>query len=380
MKKICFLAVLLPLWSLPGYAQTVAPVDTAAKQAFLIDANTGTVLYAKDADTPMAPSSMSKLMTIYLAFEALKTGKLTMDQELTTSEHAWRQEGSRTFLNVGQKARVEDLLRGVIVQSGNDAAVVLAEGLGGSEPNFAEVMNAKARDLGLNNSHFTNSTGLPDPQHYMTARDLGLLATALIRDFPDLYHYFAETEFIWNNIKQGNRNPLLYRNMQVDGLKTGHTDDGGYGLTASALRDGRRLVLVLNGMNDMQMRADESAKLLDWGYREFGLYPVAKAGAEMATAKIWLGQSSSVPLLAAETVALTLPRNARPGLKASVSYNEPIVAPITKGQPLGKLTVIAPGMEAKEIPLLAGEDVPRVGLLKQIKAKLRYLAGHSPLS
>src|SRR5580704_16701635 len=176
------------------------------------------------------------------------------------------------FLPINGRMKVEDLIRGVIVQSGNDAAVVLAEGLGGSEPGFAGMMNEKAQTLGLQHSHFANATGLPDPAHYSTAHDLGLLAFALIRDFPDQYHYFSELEFTYNNIKQGNRNPLLYRNMNVDGLKTGHTDEGGFGITLSALRDGRRLILVVNGLNDMQARADESAKLLDWGYREFNDY------------------------------------------------------------------------------------------------------------
>lgn len=376
MNKTALALLFLTIFSLPALAQTAAPVETAAKQAFLIDANTGTVLYAKDADTPVPTSSMSKMLTVYLVFEAVKNGKLSMNDELPVSEHAWKQEGSRMFLNTGQKVRVEDLIRGIVIQSGNDAAVVVAEALGsGSESVFAEMMNAKAKELGMTNSHFMNATGLPDPQHYASARDLATLALALIHDFPEDYHYFSETEFAYNNIKQGNRNPLLYHNMNVDGLKTGHTDAGGYGLTASALRDGRRLVLVLNGLEDMQARADESAHLLDWGYREFGLYPIAKAGEKFADAKTWLGTAPSVPLIAPKEVALTLPRNARGGLKVSVVFDQPVPAPIAKGQEIGKLKITAPGMEDKTVPLVAGASVPQAGFFARIWAKLRLMLG-----
>jgi D-alanyl-D-alanine carboxypeptidase (penicillin-binding protein 5/6) len=377
MKKAFLLSAIAILFSLSAQAQNVAPVDTVAKQACLIDANTNTLLYTKDGDSHMPTSSMSKMMTMYMVFDAVKQGKIKLDDEFTVSEHAWKQEGSRTFLNIGQKVKVEDLIRGVIVQSGNDAAVVLAEALGGSEENFADMMNTKAREIGLTNSHFVNATGLPDPAHYSTACDLAKLALALIHNFPDDYHYFSEQDFTYNNIKQGNRNPLLYRNMNVDGLKTGHTDDGGYGLTASALRDGRRLVLVLNGMQDMQARADESAKVLDWGYREFGLYTIAHADEKMADAKVWLGTKPDVSLLASADVELTLPRSARANLKASLNYQEPIEAPIAKGQQLGTLTITAPGMDAKDIPLVAGEDVKKLGFMARLKAKLHYLLAKS---
>ncbi len=366
------------LFAMPLCAQTVASVDTAAKQAFLIDTATGTTLFAKDADTPMPTSSMSKMLTMYLVFEAIKDGKLSLNDELPVSEHAWKQEGSRMFLNVGQKAKVDDLIRGVIIQSGNDAAVVLAESLGsGSESAFAEMMNAKAAQLGMKNSHFMNATGMPDPQHYASARDLAIVAEALIHDFPQDYHYFSEIDFTYNGIKQGNRNPLLYHHMNVDGLKTGHTDIGGYGLTASAMRDGRRMVLVLNGMKGMQERADESAKLLDWGYREYGLYTVAKAGQKFADAKVWLGVAPSVPLFAAADSAVTLPRSARAGLKVVTVFDEPITAPVVKGQEIGKLVMTAPGMDEKTVPLVAGADVGQIGLLHRIWAKLKVMLGHS---
>ena len=371
--KTARLLVLFVLLACPAMAQTIAPLDTPARQAFLLDVNTGTPLFAKDADAPMPTSSMSKMLTIYLVFDALKSGKLTMETMLPTSEHAWKQEGSRMFLNVGQQARVEDLIRGVVIQSGNDASVVFAEYLGASEQNFSEMMNAKAQQLGMAHSHFTNATGMPDPQHYSTARDLATLAQALLRDFPEHYHFFSEKTFTYNNIEQGNRNPLLYRAMQVDGLKTGHTEVGGYGLTASALRDGRRLVMVLNGLKDMQARADESAKVLDWGYREFGLYPVAKAGEKIATTQVDLGKAPAVDLVVARDVAVTLPRSVGANLKKNLAFDPLIPAPITKGQQLGTLTLTAPGMDTQTIPLLAATDIPRLGFFARIWVKMQRM-------
>jgi len=373
MKKLILAFALIVFCPIYALAQAVAPLETAARQAYLVDVSTGTSLFAKDPDVQMPTSSMSKMLTMYLVFEAIKNGKVTLNQTFPVSEHAWKQEGSRMFLNLGERAKVEDLIRGVIVQSGNDAAVTLAEGLAGSEEAFAEMMNAKAQQLGMKNSHFVNATGMPDPQHYSTAHDLATLATALIHDFPADYHYFSELEFTYNNIKQGNRNPLLYRAMNVDGLKTGHTDVGGYGLTASALRNGRRMVLVLNGMSDMQARADESAKVLDWGYREYGLYPVAKAGDTVAEARVWLGQKASVPVVAASDLDITLPRSARAGLKADAVFDQPIPAPVRKGQVVGKLIVTAPGMEHKEVPLVAAWDVDRLGFFARLSAKLHFL-------
>jgi len=371
-------AVSAPLALAVVAAPIVAPLETAAKQTILVDASTGTVLFAKDPDTQMATSSMSKMMTIYMVFDAIKKGTLKMDDLVPTSEHAWKQEGSRMFLNVGESAKVEDLIRGVVVQSGNDAAVALAEYLGsGSEYTFADMMNTKAKELGMSKSHFMNATGLPDPQHYSTPRDLATLAVALIRDFPEDYHYFSETEFTYNKIKQGNRNPLLYRNMNVDGLKTGHADAAGYGLTASAIRGGRRLVMVLNGMKDMQARADESAHVLDYGYREFGLYPVAKANEQLGEAKVWMGQAQTVPVVASQDIALTLPRAARAGLKTAVTFDQPVQAPIAKGQLLGSLTVTAPTMEPKVIPLVAGSDVARLGFFARLGVKIHMLFNKS---
>jgi D-alanyl-D-alanine carboxypeptidase (penicillin-binding protein 5/6) len=362
--------------SQPTSQSVVAPIETTASQVILIDAATGDVLMAKNADERMATSSMIKVLTMYLTFEALRSGKLHLDDLVTVSENAWKQEGSRMFLNVGEKVRVEDLIRGVIIQSGNDAAVALAEALGGSEGNFAAMMNTKAQELGMTQSHFMNAPGLPDPDHYSTARDLARLALATIRDFPEYYHYFSEIEFTHNNIKQGNRNPLLYRGIGVDGLKTGHTEVAGFGLMASSLRDGRRMVLVINGLHSMQERADEPAKILDWGYREFGLYDLLKKDQKVADAKIWLGTTPSVPLVAAKNVVLSLPRGLRSSLKVAYDYVQPVEAPIARGQTLGKIVVSAAGMNDIEVPLVSGQSVARLGFFGRVAAKLRLLFGH----
>jgi D-alanyl-D-alanine carboxypeptidase (penicillin-binding protein 5/6) len=374
MKLRFALGLAFSFFWVPSAQAEVPPLDVAAKQAILVDSTTGAVLFAKDADSPMATSSMSKMMTMYLVFDALKMGKLKLDDTLPVSERAWKQEGSRMFLNVGDRVKVEDLIRGVIVQSGNDAAVTLAEGLGsGSESAFADMMNVKAKDLGMAGSHFVNATGLPDPQHYSTARDLATLAVALQRDFTEHYHYFSETSFTYNGISQGNRNPLLYRNMNVDGLKTGHAEAAGFGLTASCIRDGRRMVLVLNGMENMQARADESAKALDYGYREYGLYPVVKSGDVLANPAVWLGTTSNVQIVAAQDAVMTLPRAARSNMKVVVTFDQPIPAPVKSGDKIGELTITAPDMPAKVIPLVASGDVEQVGFFSRVFQKLSLM-------
>ena len=372
MKK-ALLALFFCLFAFPLFAQTTAPLETVAKQAILIDMATGSTLFAKDADQRMATSSMSKVLTMYLVFEALRNGKLKMDMDLPVSQHAWEQTGSRMLLNPGDHAKVEDLIRGVIVQSGNDAAVTFAEALGVTESGFATMMNAKAAQLGMNNSHFMNATGLPDPDHYSTARDLAILAQAMMRDFPEYYHYFAEQEFTYNKIKQGNRNPLLYHNIGVDGLKTGHTDAGGFGLIASSLREGRRLVLVVNGLGDMQERADEPAKILDWGYREYGLFPIVKQGEKLAEASVWLGRETTVPLVAGKDVTLSLPRSARNGLRVVARFEQPLRAPVAKGQDVGKITISAPGTSDVEVPLLADSNVEQLGFFARLWVKFGLL-------
>lgn len=347
--------------------------ESSAKQAVLLDVTANTILFAKQAEVKMPTSSMSKMMTMYLVFEALKNGKLKLDGETTISERAWRMEGSRMYAPLGSRVKVEDLIRGVIVQSGNDASVALAEAVAGTEDAFAGRMNAKAMELGLTKSHFVNATGLPHSEHYSTPLDLARLGIALQRDFPEYYHYYSEKEFTYNKIKQGNRNPLLYRNMGVDGIKTGHTETAGFGLTASAIRDGRRLVLVVNGLKDMQERADEPARLLEYGFHEFNAYKILQAGQATNMVRTWLGESSSVGIVPENDVLLTLPVSARSGLKVALEYQEPVSAPVSKGQMLGKAIISAPGMEPLEVPLVAQQTVPKFGFLSSLMAKLHLL-------
>ena len=348
-------------------------LETNAREALLVDLETGTTLLAKDADAPMPPASMSKIMTAYMVFERLKDARLSLDDELLVSEKAWRKGGSKMFVKVGNKVRVEDLLRGVIVQSGNDACIVLAEAISGTEDAFAQEMTRRAREIGLQNSNFANATGWPDPNHWMTARDLALLAERIIEDFPEYYPYYAETEFTWSGIRQSNRNPLLYKSVGADGLKTGHTEEAGYGLTASAVQGERRLVLVLNGLSSQRERAEETARIMAWGFREFANYRLVSAGEELDQATVWLGEADSVPLVAPQDLTVTLSRAARANMKVKVVYDSPIPAPIAAGEVVARLVVEAPNSEAVEIPLEAGQDVELLGVFGRLAAALKAL-------
>jgi D-alanyl-D-alanine carboxypeptidase (penicillin-binding protein 5/6) len=360
-------------------AEPVTPIDIKAREYILVDFQTGTVLDAKNADEHMPPSSMSKLMTTYLTLQALKSGKLSMTDELTVSQKAWKMGGaasggSTMFLNPGDKVKVEDLLRGMIIQSGNDACIVLAEGISGSEEAFADEMNKQAKALGLSNSHFVNATGLPSEQHYMTARDLATLARHLIVDFPEFYPVFSETSFTYNNITQGNRNPLLYRlGSGADGLKTGHTEIAGYGLTGSAIRNGRRLILVANGMASIHDRDEETSKLLDWGFREFVNRELFKAGDVVSEADVWLGDTSTVPLAIASDVVVTVPRPAAQSLEARAVYDGPLPAPIKQGAAVGKVVVTGSDISPIEVPLVAANAVGRLGLVGRLKTAAYYI-------
>jgi D-alanyl-D-alanine carboxypeptidase (penicillin-binding protein 5/6) len=348
-------------------------IDTNAREAILLDFDTGQILFEKNADELMPPASMSKIMTVYLAFERLKDGRLKMSDTIPVSEKAWKKGGSKMFIRVGDRVSVSDILRGIIVQSGNDAAIAMAEAIAGSEEAFAELMTAKARALGMERSTFRNATGWPDPQHRMTARELAILAVAMIRNFPEYYSIYSETEFTYNDIRQGNRNPLLYNNMGADGIKTGHTENAGYGLTASAVRDGRRLVLVINGLDSVRARSTESERLLDWAFREFDNYPMFETGETVTDAEIWLGDKASVPLITNRNVVLTMPRTARRDMTVSVEYEGPIPAPIEPGQPLATLRVAAPGIADRTYPLYAGESVAKLGPLGRITSAIGYL-------
>jgi len=357
-------------------------ITTAAKEAIVVDDNTGAVLLDKNADEQMVPSSMSKLMTVYLIFERLKQGSLKLADKLPVSETAWRRHyktgESLMFLPVHSMVSVEDLLRGVIVQSGNDACSVLAEGISGSEEAFAELETKRAREIGLTHSEFKNASGVPEPGHYMTAHDLARLADRLIKDFPDDYKMFDERKFTFNDIPQDNRNPLFYRNVEgADGLKTGHTEDGGYGVTGSAIRAGRRVIVVVNGLPSIKARADESQNLMEWAFREFEDRHLLKAGDQVADAQVWLGAAPTVPVTVADEVVVTLPRMAAKDMKVTAAYDAPIPSPVKKGQKIGALRVEVPGMDRREFTLVAGADVARLGVIGRIFAAARHFLSGS---
>lgn len=359
-------------------ATSAFAIDTTAREAYMVDAKTGHVLLEKDADVSMPPASMSKLMTLYLVFERLKDGRLKLDDTFSVSEKAWRKGGaasgsSTMFLEPRQKVRVEDLIKGIIIQSGNDACIVVAEAIAGSEKNFAVEMTEKARELGMDNSHFANATGWPDPGQRMTAHDLSILAKALIEEFPEYYTFFKEKNFKYNGIRQSNRNPLLYKTMGADGLKTGHTSEAGYGLTSSAMRDGRRLILVVNGLNSVRARSSESERLMEWGFREFNNYALFQKGQEVSSAELWLSDKQSVGLVIDQDVEITLPRKSRRQMKVTVQYDGPIPAPVKKGQELAKVVISAPDVKDIEIPLYAAEDAGRLGFVGRLGAAVKSI-------
>lgn len=362
--------------------RTAAAFETLAREAILVDMTTGAVLFEKNADTPMPPASMSKIMTAYLLFTKLRDGKIKLDDTLPVSENAWRKggcvsDGSTMCLKLDERAKVEDLIRGVIIQSGNDACIVIAEGVAGSEEAYVAEMNKLAKEIGLKDSVFRNSTGLPDPGHVMTARDLTVLARRLITDFPQYYDYYSEKSFTYNGIKQGNRNPLLYKNIGADGLKTGHTKEAGYGLTASAKQGDRRLIMVVTGLPSMQARAEESERLMDYGFRTFENVALLKAGDTVETAQVWLGKQDTVPLQAAQDIVVTVPRQGVAEMKVSVVYDGPVPAPIEKGARIGSLSVTAPGLPAVSYPLVAGADVAELGFFGRAFAGLGSLIGRA---
>ena len=353
----------------------IGPIDTLAKWAVIIDFNTGATLLDKEADVAMTPSSMTKLMTAYLVYERLKTGRLSLGQELSVSEKAWRMGGSKMFVQLNAMVRVEDLIRGMIIQSGNDACIVLAEGIAGSEEGFVELMNAKGREFGLQKTNFRNCTGWPDPDHRMSVRDIAIVARRLITDFPEYYKYDSERSFKYNNIDQMNRNPLVQKGT-ADGLKTGHTEDGGYGLVASSLRGGRRIIEVLNGMPSMRARGEEGERLLDWAFASFENVNLFTAGDVVEQAPVWLGAARTVPLVGGRDVVVTMPRGWRDKAKIAVDYDTPIQAPVARGSKIGSLTVRGEGVPSIDVPLLAGADVPRLGLPGRALAVVaHYLTG-----
>ena len=360
-------------------ASAFPTTETVAQFAYIIDANTGAVLLDKNAEERMFPSSMTKMMTAYIVFDKLQKGELRMEDQFAVSEDAWRRGGAKSdsstmYLALDSRPTVEQLIQGMVVQSGNDACIVLAQGISGSEEAFADEMNRRAKALGLRDTNFRNATGYPDPDHWSTARDLAILAKHSIEDHPDYYKYYAEKEYTYNGIKQGNRNPLLYKSLGVDGLKTGHTEAAGYGLTVSAVREGgRRLIMVLNGLPTIKVRSQESERLLDWAYREFEDVNLFKAGDTVDNVDVWLGNAKSIALVAAAPLTVTLPRKSRREMKVTEFYATPINAPIHKGDQLAKLVISAPGIDPVELPLVSGADVDRLGAMGRLGAAVSYL-------
>jgi D-alanyl-D-alanine carboxypeptidase (penicillin-binding protein 5/6) len=367
------LAALAAVLLAPSYA---GAIETTAKQALIVDYQTGSVLLDKNAEEPIHPASMTKMMTLYLLFDQLKQGKLSLTDSFTVSEAAWGKgtnEESNMFLPLNSKVKIEDLIRGIAVQSGNDACLVVAEGISGSQQAFADLMNKKAKEIGLEHSHFVNPSGIEDPDHLMTAHDILVLAERLYTDFPEYYHYFAEKEFTFNGIKQGNRNPALYKDLGVDGLKTGHLSVSGFGIAVSAERDGRRIFMVIHGTSSMQARADETSRLLDWAYQSFQNVTLAKAGATLETAPVWYGAEETVPLTVAKDLVATLPRGTREQVQVKAVFTGPVSAPIQPGQELGKVIVTTADNGRTEVPLVAGAGVDKTGFFGHIVATLRYL-------
>ncbi|HIV06888.1 MAG TPA: D-alanyl-D-alanine carboxypeptidase [Candidatus Scatocola faecigallinarum] len=376
-RKKLYSSVLTAGLVLAGIGSAVA-IETQARNAILMDYDTGQYLYVKDHEKMVPPASMSKLMTVNMIFEKLKDGSLSLDDTFTVSERAWKlggaaSGGSTMFLKIGEKVRVEDILKGILIQSGNDACIVAAENLAGSEDDFAEMMNKRARELGLNNSSFANSTGLPHPDQKMSVEDLAKLARHIIKEFPEFYHIFSEKYYTHNNITQGNRNPLLYSMPNADGLKTGHTEEAGFCLTASAKKGERRLIEVMTGMNSNKERSEEAERLMEWGFREFNNYNLLNKGQTIAEIPVVFGSEKQVRLVVPETVKRTLKKSQAPKIKMTAVYDKPVKAPVAAGDKLGEVRIELDGQEMENLPLVADRNVEKLGFFGRIGQNLKYL-------
>lgn len=360
------LAVFVSLFSLSALAQPVPPPVLAARAWALVDHATGQTLAEKDADAHIEPASLTKLMTAYITFSKLKDGSLKPDQAVPVSTRAWRMEGSRMFIEPNKPVTVDELIRGVIVQSGNDACVALAETIAGSEEAFAALMNREAQRLGMTNTHFTNSTGLPDPQLYTTARDLARLASAIIRDFPEYYGMYSLKEYSYNGIKQPNRNRLLYMDPSVDGMKTGHTSSAGYCLVSTAQRGPRRLVSVVLGAASDTVRAQESLKLLNFGYQFYETVKLYSADEALSTFRVWKGKLNELPVGFTRDFVLSLPKEAAGKIQVTLESRQPLVAPIEKGQAVGTLSLTVDGEPFGQHPVVALQDVEVAGFFGRL--------------
>ncbi|MCG6862575.1 MAG: D-alanyl-D-alanine carboxypeptidase [Chromatiaceae bacterium] len=343
------------------------PPQLAAKGYLLVDHNSGSILAEHNADERLEPASLTKILTAYVVFRELAAGNIKLDDKALISEKAWRTGGSKMFVEVGKRVSVEDLLKGMIIQSGNDASVALAEYVAGSEATFAELMNTHAKRLGMTNSHFVNADGLPQPEHYSTARDLARVTAATIREFPEYYAWYSQRDFVYNGIKQGNRNMLLYQDDSVDGVKTGHTEAAGYCLIASAKRDNMRLTSVVMGSTGPKARAAASLTLLNYGFRFYETHDLYPAGKQIETLRIWMGEIDELPVGPAEDVSVTIPRRKYDKLSAKLIKNPDISAPIAKGTVVGHISVVFEDKEVRRVPLIALQDVAEGGLLQKAK-------------
>ena len=368
-------AALAMLAALPAHA-----FETRARAAWVYDMTTSSVLLEKDADLALPPASMSKLMTLLMLFEALRDGRVTMDTEFTVSSRAKAMGGSTMYLDERDRPTVRDLIQGIIVNSGNDACVVVAEGLAGSEDAFARLATQRAHALGMVNTTLTNASGWPDAGHRMSVRDLGILARHLIEDFPEHYSHFSETEFDYKNrapANSRNRNPLLALNVGADGLKTGHTQEAGYGLVGSAMQGDRRVIFVITGLERDVDRAQESERIVNWAFRQFSLRTVAPQGARVAEAPVWMGEAETVGLVAAREVKVLVPSLQSDAVQARVDWQGPLQAPLAAGQQVGELVVTVPDMPEVRVPVLVQADVPPAGFLRRVGTAARVLAGRA---
>jgi len=359
------------LWAAAMLAQAEAlmpsPPKLAAKSYVLMDFHSGQFLVRKNPEQRMDPASLTKIMTAYVVFNELKNGNIGLDDKVHISEKAWRTEGSRMFVEVNTEVPVRELLKGMVIQSGNDASVALAEHVAGSEEAFASLMNKHAKRLGMKNTHFVNATGLPHENHYTTARDLALLAQALIRDFPEFYKLNSQKEYRYNGITQYNRNKLLWRNPHVDGVKTGHTKAAGYCLVASAIKDDMRLISVVMNTASEKARATESQKLLKYGFRFFSTHRLYEANKPLTRLPIWKGERSELPVGLSEPLYVTIPRGQYDNLKATMNVEETIVAPVEKGQEFGTVDISLEGKPVAQRPLISLESIPEGGLFTRLK-------------
>lgn len=347
--------------------------DTLARSAMIVDQTTGTVLLAKDADRPIPPASMSKLMTTYMLFEALRDGRVTMDTKFLVSEKATSRGGSTMFLRTGERVTVRDLIQGIIVQSGNDACITVAENIAGTEEAFAEQMTTRANEMGMTASTFGNATGWPHPNQRMSARDLVFLANELITKFPEYYGFFSQRSFTWDGVKQDNRNPLLNLGIGADGLKTGHTNEAGYGLVGSAKQGNRRIIFMITGLDSKIARASEAEKLTNWAFRQFVSKELFKKGTKIAEAKVWLGGQKTVGLVAQNNISGLFPQGSLDDVTIEVTYQGPLEAPIIAGDQVATLTVTAPNMETTNHNLVAQNDVAKGSIVTRVLASAELL-------